>query len=159
MLALIPPFILITLVLFYALVGGVAGRPLDAEVALARQMMQVHSERTLEARSNAFSGAANMNALPDYPVVIGAVFRTEIVSSGTENWVITWPDDPTIDMDRIRGITAQLEVLDYRTPGRSSVNDFNGAYDALNGRVEDNDIPSTTSGIPDLSPVIASRYD
>ncbi|MFX4300153.1 hypothetical protein [Pseudosulfitobacter pseudonitzschiae] len=159
MLSLIPPFILITLVLFYILIGGVAGRPMDAEIALARQMMQVHSERTLEARSNAFSAASDMTAAPGYPVVIGANFTTEIVPVGSTNWVITWPDDTALNIDQVRGITAQLELLDYRTPGRSSVNDFNGAYDALNGRVENNEIPSTTSGIPDLSPVIASRYD
>lgn len=159
MLALIPPFILITMVLFYALIGGVDGRPVDYEVSLAREMMQIHTERTLEARSNGFGGGADMAALPSYPVVTGTNFTTEIVSVGSENWVITWPDDPSLDPDSLSGITAQLALLGYRTPGRSSVNDFNGAYDEPNGRIEDVDIPSTTSGVPDLSPVIASRYD
>lgn len=159
MLSLIPPFILITLVVFYAFIGGVEGTPRDMEISLARQMMQVHTERTLEARSNSFNPlAADMTALPDYPVVASTNFTTEIVSAGSETWVITWPSDPALSQDDAQAITSQLALLGFQTPGASSINDFNGAYDALNDRIDEMDIPSTGTAIPDLYPVIATRY-
>lgn len=160
MLSLIPPFLLLTIVVFATLIGVGEGRPRDHEVALAREMMQVHSLRTLEARSNEFNGAvADMGALPAYPVRISTSFVTEIVDVAGVNWIITWPREVSVTDDKARAINGQLQLLGYRTPGRSSINDFNGPYDALNGRIDDTDIPATTEAIPDLFPVIASRYD
>jgi hypothetical protein len=159
MLSLIPPFILITLVVFYAFIAGVEGEPRDLEISIARQMMQVHTERTLEARSNEFNPlASDMTALPGYPVSISTEFTTEIVSAGAEKWIITWPTDPGLSQDQAQAVTSQLALLGFQTPGTTSINDFNGAYDALNDRIDEFDIPSTGTAIPDLYPVIATRY-
>lgn len=160
MLSLIPPFILLTIVVFATLFGVGEGRQRGYDVSLAREMMSVHSLRTLEARSNEFNDTvADMTVLPAYPVQVGTNFVTEIVDVAGVNWVITWPQDLSLSENNAHAITGQLKLLGYQTPGRSSVNDFNGPFDALNGRIDDVDIPATTEVIPDLYPVIASRYD